>query len=227
MTEEKKNNKTWRVVGWIALAAAVIAAIVLIVIAIFGGSGDAGDGPEANLPEPDPNAPVATALEAVNVRSGPGTQFPSYGVAAKGAKGEVIGVSDDGDWWVVKMPVDIAPDGMGWVSCEYVHIDGGENAPIVPPPPMPPIEDIPTPPDGTATATALEYVNVRSGPGTHYDVYFVAAKGATGEVIGVSENGAWWVVKLSTDVVSAGQGWVSAEWVTTENTNNVPVIPAP
>ncbi|MEA3327670.1 MAG: SH3 domain-containing protein [Chloroflexota bacterium] len=227
MNEEKKNKKTWRVIGWIALAAVSVAAIVLIVNAIFGGSGDTGDAPIVPMPPIEPGVPIATALEAVHVRSGPGTQFPSYGVAAKGASAEVIGVSDDGGWWVVNLPVDIAPDGQGWASAEYVQVEGGEDMPVIPPPPMPPIEDIPTPPAGTPTATALDYINVRSGPGVQYPVHFVAAKGATGEVLGVSEDQAWWVIKLSTDLVSEEQGWVSAEWVSTTDTDDVPVIPAP
>ncbi len=43
----------------------------------------------------------------------------------------------------------------------------------------------------------------------------------------MSEDGGWWVVKIPTEYVAAGQGWVSADWVETENTENVPVVPAP
>jgi len=227
MNEQKKTKNPWVTVGWIALAVVVVVGLVLILSAIFGGSGDEAEGPEASLPTPAPGVPFATALEAVNVRSGPGTQYPSYGVAAKGASAELIGVSETGDWWVVKVSMDVAPTGQGWVFGEYVQTEGGENMPIIPTPPEPPVGEIPEPPAGTPTATAIEAINVRGGPGTQYPAYFVAAKGAKGEVIGVSEDGGWWVVKLPTDLVSEGQGWVSADWVTTSDTQDVPVFPTP
>ena len=227
MEEQKKSKSPWRVIGWIALAVVAVGAIVLIVIAIVGGSDEAGEPPEVSLPTPVPGVPRATALEAINVRSGPGTQYPSFGVAAQGASAELIGVSEMGDWWVVKIPVDVDPLGQGWVFGEFVEVEGGENMPIIPTPPEPPEGEIPSPPEGAPTATALDVINVRSGPGIQYTVYFLAAKGATGEVIGVSEDGGWWVIKLPTDVVSEGMGWVSADWVTTSNTENVPVVPTP
>ena len=227
MNEEKKSKSPWRIIGWIALAVVAVVAIVLIVSAILGDSDEGVEGPEASLPTPAPGVPFATALEAINVRSGPGTQYPSFGVAAKGATAELIGVSETGDWWVVKIPVEVDPLGQGWVSGEFVEVEGGENMPIFPTPPEPPEGELPSPPEGTPTATALDVINVRSGPGLEYTVHFVAAKGATGEVIGVSEDGGWWVIKLPTDVVSEGMGWVSADWVTTTDTEHVPVVPAP
>jgi len=227
MNDQKKSRKIWGVIGWSALAIVAVVGLVLIFSAIFGGSGDEPEGPEASLPTPAPGVPSATALVAVNVRSGPGTQYPSYGVAAEGASAELIGVSENGGWWVVKVPLEIAPIGQGWVSGEYVQVEGGETVPIIPTPPEPPIGEIPEPPEGTPRATALDAINVRSGPGIQYPAYFVAAKGAVGEVIGVSEDLAWWVIKLPTDVVSEGQGWVSADWVTTSDTQDVPIVPAP
>ena len=68
---------------------------------------------------------------------------------------------------------------------------------------------------------------MRSGPGTNYASYGIAQEGAQGEVIGISEDSRWWVVKLPTSVVGDGQGWVSADWVAVENTQDVPVIPTP
>ena len=59
--------------------------------------------------------PMATALEPINVRSGPGKAYESYGVASIGDTAEIIGVSADGSYWVVKISTDIAPDGRGWV----------------------------------------------------------------------------------------------------------------
>ena len=75
---------------------------------------------EIDFPEPGPAAPTGrvTAPQGVNVRTGPGTNFPVIGVAPFGREGEIIGRSADGAWWVVAVPT--APGGMGSVS--YTHL---------------------------------------------------------------------------------------------------------
>ena len=74
---------------------------------------------------------------------------------------------------------------------------------------------------------AIDYVNVRSGPGTSYIIYGVAPPGAAAEVSGKSADGAWWQVKISTQYTADGLGWVSADWVTTQGAESVPVVEAP
>jgi len=69
-------------------------------------------------------------------------------------------------------------------------------------------------------------VNVRSGPSTSYPVLVVAPPGSTGEVTGKSSDGGWWQVKISTQYSADGLGWVSADWVVTQGTENVPVVEA-
>jgi uncharacterized protein YraI len=94
----------------------------------------------------------------------------------------------------------------------------------IPPAPVPPA---PPPPSGAPTATAIEYVNVRTGPGTNYPVLGIASPGASAEVTGKSADGAYWQVKIPTQYSSSGLGWVSAGYVVTQNTQNVPVVAAP
>jgi len=224
MEEETKKNNTWWIIGLIALA--IIGAVVIF---LWGASGAAGlEGPPIEVPPPaEPSGPSATALEAINIRSGPGTNYPSYGVAPKGTTGDVIGVSTTRQWWVVKLPVTIDPSGQGWVSGQYVQVQNADNVPVFPDPPLPPPIVLPMPPISLPSAQALDVIYIRSGPGVTYPAYGLAQKGVTGEVIGVSEDGKWWVVKLPTDKVASGQGWVSADWVQTSGAENVPVIPAP
>lgn len=232
MSEQTQNNQKqsrniWWILGLTGLVIVGVVVIAALVGALFGGGGGAAQGPEVPVPTPAPGLPSATALDAINLRSGPGTLYPSYGVAPKGATGEVIGVSSTGLWWVVKLPPNIAPTGQGWVHGQYVQVSNADNVPVVPAPPEPPVVELPLPPSGAPTATALDAVNIRTGPGTQYPAYGIAQKGDKGEVIGVSEDGNWWVVKLPTTLVGSGQGWVSADWVETSNTSGVPVIPPP
>jgi hypothetical protein len=113
----------------------------------------------------------------------------------------------------------------------YLILGGSGSETASPPPeavvPTPPEITLPTPAPGTPLATALTVINLRSGPGTSYASYGIAQKGSQGEVIGISEDSQWWVVKLPTSVVGTGQGWVSADWVSVANAGGVPVIPAP
>jgi uncharacterized protein YraI len=88
--------------------------------------------PVTDLPPAEGDVPVGTALEAINVRSGPGTEFPSYGIAPQGATGEVTGVLVDGTWYQIKAPA-LSPDGIAWVAAAYVTVTNAENIPVVSP----------------------------------------------------------------------------------------------
>jgi heat shock protein HslJ/uncharacterized protein YraI len=183
-------------------------------------------GPGFSVPGPGEGVPTAVAIEPINVRSGPGAQYPTYGVVSIGTTGEVIGISEDGEWWVVKVSIKYAPDGRGWVKGEFVQASNAENVPVIPTPPLGDIE--PPPPGADApTATVLQPVNVRSGPSTDYLSYGIAPAGAKAEVVGISEDSQWWVVKISIDLSPDGQGWVSADFVEVIDADDVPVIPAP
>lgn len=116
-----------------------------------------------DLPEP-PSAPEtatgrATAPGGLNVRSGPGTNFPVIGVANFGDEGEIVGRSEDGRWWAVAIPS--APGGIGWVSVDFVVATNAENVPVIDSPAPPVIVPTaipvatPTPvPAATATPAA-------------------------------------------------------------------------
>lgn len=219
--EQQKKN-IWWIIGLIAL----IVIGVALAFALFGNQ-DVPDGPEVVPPPPVPGVPSATAMADVNIRSGPSTSYPSYGVAPVGSVGEVIGVSEDRGWWVIKLPTTVSSNGQGWVSGQYVQVTNAENVPVVPTPPLPPTVEVPPPASNAPTATALDAVYVRSGPGIEYPAYGIAPMGSTGEIVGVSENTAWWAIKLPTTIAPEGYGWVSADWVSVTNMTDVPVIPAP
>jgi uncharacterized protein YraI len=176
---------------------------------------------------PGPDDPQATALVNVFVRTGPATNFPAFGIAPAGALGRVIGVSEDGLWWVVRLNPENVGAGHGWVMAEYTTASNVEGIQTIKNPET--FSNVPTapPPAGAPSATAIEFVNVRTGPGTTYPVLGVAAPGASAEVSGKSADGAWWQVVIPTQYSSSGFGWVSADFVVTQNTGSVPVADAP
>ena len=224
-TSKQKDRNIW----WTVVIVGLVVVGIALVYALVTGDSSGGSTTEPIVipPTPIPGAATGTALEAVNIRTGPGTNYPSYGVVPAGSTGEIIGKSQDGQWWVVKISVSLSPSGQGWVSAQYILATGAENVPVINAPPPPPPVEVPPPASNAPSATALDSVYVRSGPGTNYPAYGVAPKGATGEVVGVSQDGKWWAVKLPTTVASVGYGWVSVDWVSTSNTSGVPVLPAP
>jgi uncharacterized protein YraI len=183
--------------------------------------------PTTELVPPGPDDPQATALANVYVRSGPGANYPAYGIAPAGASAWVIGVSEDGAWWVVRLNPEVVGAGYGWVMGEYTQASNVENIQVIATPEAPATIPPQPPPAGVPTAMAVDYVNVRSGPGTSYPVLGVASPGASAEVSGKSADGAWWQVVIPAQYTVDGYGWVSASYVVTTNTESVPVVEAP
>jgi uncharacterized protein YraI len=225
MTKQSSNQSNTILI----IVLVILGAIAVFVIGILlGNIIEKSDStpPSVTLPTPEPGMPTAVAVDYINVRSGPSVQYPIYGIAPPGSSAEIIGKSEDGGWWVVKVPTNLVGAGQGWVSVEYIQATDAENVPVVAAPPLEEIV-IPTPQPSMPSAEALDAINVRSGPGTDYAAYGVAPEGMIFEVLGKSESADWWVIKIPTEYVVEGQGWVSDDFVKTRNTGDVPVIPAP
>jgi hypothetical protein len=86
--------------------------------------------------EPEPMVTVPeSSTTAINVRSGPGTNYPVLGQFEPGQATTVIGRNPDSSWWQVSLP----DNSLGWVFGELVSLSGaGEGIPVVEAPPPPP-----------------------------------------------------------------------------------------
>jgi heat shock protein HslJ len=93
---------------------------------------------EIELPAPEDGEATGTVLapDGVFIRTGPGTEYPAIGAAPNGATGVIVGKSEDGQWWVMEVPVSEVPEGQGWVSAQFVEGTNAENVPVVPAPPQ-------------------------------------------------------------------------------------------
>lgn len=93
--------------------------------------------PEIDLTDPESGEPVGVvnAPDGVFLRTGPGTNFPSVGAAAQGDSGTLIGISDNGQWYVAEAPARFG--GQVWVFGQFIDATGAENLPVVPTPPLP------------------------------------------------------------------------------------------
>ena len=88
--------------------------------------------------------------------------------------------------------------------------------PQVTPPPLPtaPVE---TPAPNVPTGTTTVNLNVRSGPGVQFAILGTVPEGTTGEILGLSPDGAWYAVKVETSLSGNGQAWVMGKYVTLSN----------
>ncbi len=92
--------------------------------------------PQAPLATPTSSVCRATGSLNVNVRTGPGTDYPAFGTLSTGTSLNVVGRNNDSSWYVVDYN-----GRQGWVSNSVVLLDGPCSAlPFVtaPPPPATP-----------------------------------------------------------------------------------------
>jgi N-acetylmuramoyl-L-alanine amidase len=175
-----------------------------------------------NVPQPNANDPQVTMLETATIRQGPGLEYPVFGVTSTGGRAIVMGDSEDGIWWAIRLETRT-----GWVYKSYTYAQKTEDVPVIKNPDVPNTISPSVPGSGAPAATALEPINVRSGPGNTYDSYGKISIGERLAVIGRSVDREWLVVNLPTSIAPNGQGWVAARYVQAENIGNVPVISAP
>ncbi len=83
----------------------------------------------------------------------------------------------------------------------------------------------PTPQPGNPMATSTTDLNIRGGPGALYPVLGILRAGQSAEITGVSADSGWWQIRFSG--TADGRAWISANYVTAQNTQDVPVVQAP
>ncbi len=121
---------------------------------------------------------------ALNVRSGPGTNYSRKGTLSRGTKVTITGES--GSWYKIKYG-----SGTGYVHKNYITITSGSNSRAT------------EQRTGTVNASAL---NVRSGPGTNYSRVGLLSRGAKVTITG--ESGSWYKIKSGSLT-----GYVSKQYI--------------
>jgi heat shock protein HslJ len=76
---------------------------------------------------------TVTAPNGVFLRSGPSFDFPYVGTAPFGASGQLIGRSEDQQWWAVAAPS--LEEGRVWVSAAFVEAENADSVPVIWPEP--------------------------------------------------------------------------------------------
>lgn len=87
--------------------------------------------PDARPTAPGQGAAAAKALETISVYSSPDTGSASYGKAPAGAIMAITGKTEDGKWWRINLPTEIASSGFGWVEAGFVQTSKTDNVPVI------------------------------------------------------------------------------------------------
>ena len=162
--------------------------------------------PMKPMPPDNVDYPVAEVKAAyLNVRSGPGVEYPVLGVLHQNTKVYLVGRDTGGKWVLIKT------EGLsGWVNRYYLHTDfpytslpfvGGPGGQPQPPQPEPPMHQY----DAVVKASSL---NVRSGPGGQYRAIAVVHGGTGVNVLAKEANG-WVKIQIPGAVV----GWVNGYYL--------------
>jgi heat shock protein HslJ/uncharacterized protein YraI len=183
--------------------------------------------PLVSFPAPPQNAPQVTMREPATLRGGPTLEFPVFGVAPTGSRAEVLGQSEDGEWWAVRVPTSLASNGTGWVAKVYTAASNVAGVPEIKTPDLPKNITPAAPGSGAPSLVTREPLNVRSGPGNEYPSLGKVSIGTILAVVGISTDKEYYVVNVPMEIDRSGRGWIPARYVRTENVSNVPVVQPP
>ncbi|MBW4874840.1 MAG: SH3 domain-containing protein, partial [Paeniclostridium sp.] len=163
-----------------------------------------GTGGEVINPDGDNQNSVNTGTitaDRLNIRSGYGTNYSVIGTLTNGSKVEIV--ESQNGWYKIKYN-----GGYGYVSGDYVKVDG-ESKPDIKP------EEPTVKNTGVVNATTL---NVRSGYGANYSKIGTLTNGTKVEIV-ENQNG-WYKIKYN-----GGYGYVSGDYVKVDGQSKPDVKP--
>jgi pSer/pThr/pTyr-binding forkhead associated (FHA) protein len=128
--------------------------------------------PPTDIPSPTPAPPTPTTGPALlgvkspvlNVREGPGTQYPQIAQLTQGQEVEIIGQTTNaqGQWWQIALP-----NGLGWVAgnSDFVTLSNTGAVPVISPPPLSTATPTSTPTATPTPAPAIRETVIRPPDG--------------------------------------------------------------
>ena len=140
----------------------------------------AGDGPLA-----------ITTPEILNVRSGPGLTYDILTTVPQGTQATIIGIGPNAEWYKVRLGVLSEP---AWIYAGLTTVTGSLAS--VKQYTQAEIDGIATGTTNPIAVTIPAIMNVRSGPGTQYDVVTTVTQGTRAEIVGIGPLDEWFLVEL-------------------------------
>lgn len=198
----------------------------------------AAQGATAQTPDSSDASGPGDAIATVNVRSlrvraAPSSEATVVTGIKEGEPYAVLGLSSDGEW--VQLAIPAAPEGSGWVSTNFVSVEGsiaGAAVIEVPPaaastasvlPTATPVTGSATAPDsplyppgapGTVTVnTEGVRLRVRTAPAADAAIAGYIYGGENYPVVETSPDGAWVRIAGRSGTDNLDGGWVSTEFL--------------
>jgi uncharacterized protein YgiM (DUF1202 family) len=175
-------------------------------------------------------AMATVSARSLRVRQDPNEASEVVAGIAAGESYRVLALSDDGQW--IQLAIDSSPTGAGWVSANFVTVEGditdlavGNTAATAPVTTTatttdsvaaPAVTLVPTPQPGFAlVSTEGIRLRVRSEPTTDSSIVGYAYDGETYQVIATSGDGLWVQIPPATgdNTDNPDGGWVAAEFL--------------
>ena len=113
-TQDNSSGKTWLIILIVILGVALVLLLGVFVANLMGADEGSAQ-PTVVPPTPEAGVPTVTSTDYLNVRSGPGTNYPVYGVVPPGSSAEASGISPDGGWYQIIVPTEVIAAGHAWV----------------------------------------------------------------------------------------------------------------
>ena len=89
--------------------------------------------PSQSLPDTGEATGLVTTPDGINMRTGPGTSFPSLTIVPNGTVLSLLGISEDGEWWLIENP-DL-PGEEAWVTTNFIQTSNIKDVPVIEEPP--------------------------------------------------------------------------------------------
>jgi uncharacterized protein YraI len=153
----------------------------------------------------------------LNVRSGPGVEFP---VVYKLSRGQVVALTGFRNQAATWIQIVTPNGGTGWVNASYTttSVPVSSLTPIggtTTPPPQPP------PSTGVTGTVTSSYLNVRTGPSTAFPAFTSIRNGTVVPLIGRDATSTW----VKGILADGRQGWMSAFYMNyNTGIGNLPVL---
>lgn len=175
---------------------------------------------------PDPlleegGAMATVATRSLRVRQSPDENSEVVAGIAEGETYRVMALSEDGLW--IQLAIDSALDGNGWVSTNFVTVEGditdlsgGSSADASGTATPADLTLLPTPQSGFGVVnTDGVRLRVRSGPSADTSIVGYIYDGESYEILETSADGAWVRIPPSTgsNTDNTEGGWVAAEFL--------------
>ena len=138
------------------------------------------------------DGPLAiTTPDILNVRSGPGLDYDILTTVTKGTQATIIGIGPNSEWYKVNLGVLSEP---AWIYAGLTTVTGSLAS--VRQYTQAEVDGIETGADNPLAITVPTILNVRSGPGTEYEIVTTVSQGTRAEIIGIGPQDEWFLVEL-------------------------------